>query len=133
MSDDASIPEVTDLGAIPSSGDGSQAPVLGSIPVTEIHPKAEAESGLSVVAPADVKAEDVGLFSVRYRGLVPTLVLTGGTIVPSVITVVDGSGNVLAEYEARPAPQRITSRLLPDNQNDLVCATPDCKPITLSK
>ncbi|MFE9139443.1 hypothetical protein [Streptomyces sp. NPDC007355] len=129
MSD--ATPEVTDLGAIPGSGDGPTGPAVGSIPVTEIHP--EADSGLTVVEPADVKAEDVGLFSVRYRGSVPTLVLTGGTIVPSLITVVDGSGNILAEYEARPAPKRITSRLLPDDQNDLVCATPDCKPISLTK
>ncbi|WP_406187265.1 hypothetical protein [Streptomyces sp. NBC_01006] len=129
--------EVTDLGAIPGSGDGPAAPALGSIPVTEIHPVAEvrpeADSGLTVVAPADVKAEEVGLFSIRYRGLVPTLVLTGGTIVPSLITVVDGSGSVLAEYEARPAPKRIANRMLPDDQNDLVCATPDCKPISLTK
>ncbi len=131
MSDATPSPESTDLGAIPGSGDGPAAPALGSIPVTEIHP--EADSGLTVVAPADVKTEDVGLFSVRYKGLVPTLVLTGGTIVPSLITVVDGSGNVLAEYEARPAPKRITSRMLPDDQNDLVCATPDCKPISLTK
>ncbi|WP_327267163.1 hypothetical protein OG444_40275 (plasmid) [Streptomyces sp. NBC_01232] len=129
MSD--ATPEVTDLGAIPGSGDGPAGPALGSIPVTEIHP--EADSGLTVVEPADVKAEDVGLFSVRYRGSVPTLVLTGGTIVPSLITVVDGSGTILAEYEARPAPKRITSRLLPDDQNELGCATPDCKPISLTR
>ncbi|MFD3536418.1 hypothetical protein [Streptomyces sp. NPDC058664] len=86
-----------------------------------------------MVAPADVKAEDVGLFSVRYRGSVPTLVLTGGTIVSSLITVVDASGSILAEYEARPAPKRIASRLLPDDQSELVCATPDCKPISLTK
>ncbi|MGG8405264.1 hypothetical protein ACM614_01080 [Streptomyces sp. 12297] len=46
----------------------------------------------------------MALFSVRYRGSVPTLVLTGGTIVPSLITVVDGSGTILAEY--RHAPPR---------------------------
>ncbi|MEU8523813.1 hypothetical protein ACGFSI_35405 [Streptomyces virginiae] len=129
MSD--ATPEVTDLGAIPGSGDGPAAPALGSIPVTEIHP--EADSGLTVVAPADVKAEDVGMFSVRYKGSVPTLVLTGGTIVPSLITVVDGSGNILAEYEARPAPMRIASRMLPNDQNEIVCATPDCKPISLAR
>ncbi|WP_406083493.1 hypothetical protein [Streptomyces virginiae] len=131
MSDATPSPEVTDLGAIPGSGGGPAGPAPGSIPVTVIHP--EADSGLTVIAPAEVKAEEVGLFSVRYRGLVPTLVLTGGTIVPSLITVVDGSGNVLAEYEARPAPKRIASRMLPDDQNDLVCATPDCKPISLTR
>ncbi|WP_158866817.1 hypothetical protein [Streptomyces xanthophaeus] len=132
MSDVTPSPEeVVDLGAVPGSGDGPTGPALGSIPVTEIRP--EADSGLTVVAPADVKAEDVGLFSVRYRGSVPTLVLTGGTIVPSLITVVDGSGHVLAEYEARPAPKQITSRLLPEDQNDIVCATPDCKPISLTR
>ncbi|MFC8957382.1 hypothetical protein ACFT8P_32805 [Streptomyces sp. NPDC057101] len=129
MSD--ATPEVTDLGAIPSSGDGPTAPALGSIPVTEIHP--ETASGLTVVEPADVKAEDVGLFSVRYKGLVPTLVLTGGTIAPSLITVVDGAGNILGEYEARPAPKRIASRAVPVDQNDLVCATPDCRSISWTK
>ncbi|MFI5671993.1 hypothetical protein [Streptomyces sp. NPDC051704] len=73
------------------------------------------------------------MFSVRYKGARPTLVLTGGTVVPSVITVVDGDGNILAEYEARPASKRITSRLLPDDQNELGCATPDCRPISLTK
>ncbi|WP_405633829.1 hypothetical protein [Streptomyces sp. NBC_01174] len=131
MSDAAPHPEVTDLGSIPGSGDGPAAPAPGSFPDTEIHP--DAESSLTVVAPADVKAEDVDMFSVRYKGLVPTLVLTGGSIVPSLITVVDGSGNVLAEYEARPAPTRIASRRLPEDQNDLVCATPDCKPLSLAK
>ncbi|WP_328310265.1 hypothetical protein OG432_11040 [Streptomyces sp. NBC_00442] len=131
MADEQAAPENFDLGAIQGSGDGPALPELGSIPVTEIHP--ESESGLTEVAPADVKKEDIGMFSVRYKGSVPTLVLTGGTIVPSLITVVDGSGNILAEYEARPAPKRITSRLLPEDQNDLVCATPDCKPISLGR
>lgn len=131
MADEQTAPEEFDLGTIQGTGDGPALSAPGSIPVTEIRP--ESESGLTEVAPADVKKEDIGMFSVRYKGSVPTLVLTGGTIVPSLITVVDGSGNILAEYEARPAPQRITSRLLPDDQNDLVCATPDCKPISLTR
>lgn len=131
MSDEQATPEVTDLGAIQGSGDGPALPELGSIPVTAIRP--ESESGLTEVAVADVKAEDRGMFSVRYKGARPTLVLTGGTVVPSVITVVDGDGNTIAEYEARPAVKRITIRLLPDDQNDLACATPDCKPISLTR
>ncbi|GLZ37954.1 hypothetical protein [Actinokineospora sp. NBRC 105648] len=126
-------PEVTDLGAIPGSGDGPAAPAPGSIQVTEIHPEDDSGSALTVVAPIDVQAEDWGTFSVRYRGARPQLVVTGGTTVPSVIVVVDGAGNILAEYQARPATQRITSRMLPDDQNELVCATPDCKPISLSR
>ncbi|MFD6879985.1 MULTISPECIES: hypothetical protein [unclassified Streptomyces] len=129
MSDAAPSPEITDLGAIPSSGDGPAAPAPGSIQVTEIRPAGE--TGLAVVAVSDVQAEDVGTFSLRYRGSVPQLVVTGGTIVPSIITVVDGSGNVLAEYQARPAPKRIASRRLPEDQNELGCATPDCLPISL--
>ncbi|MCX4674149.1 hypothetical protein OG413_02255 [Streptomyces sp. NBC_01433] len=126
-------PEVTDLGAIPGSGDGPAAPAPGSIQVTEIRPEGGSDSGLTVLAAADVQAQDVGTFSVRYRGSVPQLVVSGGTTVPSVITVVDGSGNILAEYQARPATQRITGRLLPEDQTLLGCATPDCLPISLTK
>ncbi|WP_457033568.1 hypothetical protein [Kitasatospora sp. P5_F3] len=126
-------PEVIDLGAIPGSGDGPAAPAPGSIQVTELHPQGAGDSGLTEVAPADVQKEDWGVFSVRYRGARPQLVVTGGTIVPSVIVAVDGNGNILAEYEARPATKRITSRLLPEDQNDIACATPDCKPISLTR
>lgn len=126
-------PEVTDIGAIPGSGDGPAAPSPGSIQVTEIRPQDDSDSGLTTVSAADVQADDVGTFSVRYRGTVPQLVVTGGTTVPSVIVVVDGAGNVLAEYQARPATKRITSRMIPEDQNEFGCATPDCLPISLTR
>lgn len=63
----------------------------------------------------------------------PKLVVTGGTVVPSVLTVVDGAGNVLANYTAGPATPPSKARLLPEDQTDLGCATPDCKPFSLRK
>ncbi|QRV39238.1 hypothetical protein I6J42_34805 (plasmid) [Streptomyces californicus] len=131
MADEQTTPEEFDLGAIQGTGDGPALPAPGSIPVTEIRP--ESESGLTEVAVADVTAENRGMLSVRYKGVRPTLVLTGGTVVPSIITVVDGDGHILAEYEARPAAKRITSRSLPEDQNELESATPDCKPISLTR
>ncbi|MFE9367050.1 hypothetical protein ACFYNN_30565 [Streptomyces sp. NPDC006978] len=130
MADDQTTPEVTDLGAIQGSGDDTIPSAPGSIPVTEIRPQ-DTET-LVEAAPADFTKEDVGTFSLRYRGVVPQLVITGGTIVPSVITAVDGNGNIVAEFEARPA-KRITSRLLPEDPNQLGCATADCKPFYIVK
>lgn len=129
-------PEAAHQGTIPPAKAGSGRVSVGSIPMTEIKPE---EAVLEVVPVAEVKAEDVGTFSVRYTGRVPQLVVTGGTVVPSVLTVVDGSGNILAEYTARPAttteePAGVTSRLIPIDQNQLVgCTSPECNPIYLPR
>ncbi|MGW1520743.1 hypothetical protein [Streptomyces sp. NPDC002287] len=132
MPDITPEPEVTELGTLEGSGDGPALPPLGSIPTTVIHP--EDESRLPEIPVADVKAEDVGTFSIRYRGSVPQLVVTGGTIVPSLITVVDAEGYILAEYEARPAPApRITSRLIPEDQNELGCVSENCRATSLRR
>lgn len=128
-------PEAVGQGTIPLAEGGSGRVSVGAIPMTEIKPE---ETALDVVPVAEVKAEDVGTFSVRYTGRVPQLVVTGGTVVPSVLTVVDESGNILAEYTARPAttaqePAVVTSRLIPIDQNQLVgCSTPDCHPVNLT-
>lgn len=125
--------EATDLGAIPGTEDIIQAKPT-AFPVTEISSE---DSGLQTVPVAEVKPEDVGTFSLRYHGRTPQLVVTGGTVVPSVLTVVDGAGNTLAEYTARPAtpaqgPTAPSSRAFPMDQNQLIgCSTPDCTPITL--
>ncbi|MFJ6620024.1 hypothetical protein ACIQOW_20925 [Kitasatospora sp. NPDC091335] len=124
----------TDLGALSGDGggDGGTGITRGAIPVTDITPV----ETLQEVPVAEVRAEDVGTFSLRYTGRVPQLVVTGGSVVPSVITVVDATGAVLAEYAARPATEQFpavrTSRALPIDQNQIVgCAGPGCAPISL--
>ncbi|MEU7415089.1 MULTISPECIES: hypothetical protein [Streptomyces] len=132
MSETTPQSEITDLGALQATEGGPASPDVSSIPVTEIKP--EGEATLVQVAQADVTPQDVGTFSVRYVGQVPQLVVTGGSVVPSVVTVVDGSGNVLAEYVARPAaaPKPVSSRLLPLDQHQIIgCVTPDCFPVSL--
>lgn len=133
----AQDPGATDLGALTGDGggDGGTGITRGTVPVTDITP---GEATLQEVPVAEVQAEDVGTFSVRYTGRVPQLVVTGGSVVPSVITVVDATGAVLAEYTARPAtaqfPAVRTSRPLPIDQNQLVgCAGPSCTPISLTR
>ncbi|MFD8632420.1 MULTISPECIES: hypothetical protein [Streptomyces] len=126
---------ITDLGTLQGTGDGPASPDVSRIPVTEIKPEG-GEDGLVQVPVAEVTAEDVGTFSIRYVGRVPQLVVTGGTIVPSIVTAVDGAGNVLAEYTARPATTTtaapVTSRLLPIDQHQIIgCTTPDCFPVSL--
>ncbi|MEU9623872.1 hypothetical protein ACFVZJ_31740 [Streptomyces sp. NPDC058322] len=133
----AQDPGAADLGALTGDGggDGGTGITRGSIPVTDITP---VEATLQEVPVAEVRAEDVGTFSVRYIGRVPQLVVTGGSVVPSVITVVDATGAVLAEYTARPATEQFpavrASRALPIDQNQLIgCAGPSCTPITLNR
>ncbi|MEV6421635.1 hypothetical protein [Streptomyces sp. NPDC051662] len=128
--------DVTDLGVLTGTGDGSPGITRDSIPVTDITP---GEATLETVPAAEVGPQDVGTFSVRYTGPTPQLVVNGGTVVPSVIAVVDGTGAVVAEYVARPAgvgqrPAGVTGRTLAVDQNQLVgCATPDCQPISLRR
>jgi hypothetical protein len=82
------MPEVTDLGAIPGTEGGPAAPNLVGVPVTEIKP-------------------DVGMLSLRYVDGVPQLVVSGGTTIPASLTVVDTLGTPVAKYErlspAQPA------------------------------
>lgn len=57
----------------------------------------------AVLIPAtEVKPEDVGTLSLRYVGNVPQLVVSGGTVIPAELTVMDASGNAVAAYAARP-------------------------------
>ncbi|MFI6998358.1 hypothetical protein [Nocardia sp. NPDC050175] len=131
MSDITPEAPSTDLGSIEGTAGGAESTDLGEITVTEIQSEA---AGLTVVPLGEIEREDVGTFSVRYNGTVPQLV-SGGSIVPSLISVVDGSGKVVAEYTARavdPAATPPKARALPIDQNQLVgCAGPNCKPISL--
>lgn len=79
MPDETSAPAV-EFEAVPGAEGGIQRVALGSIPMTEI------------------RSQEVGTFSVRYVDGTPHLVVTGGTVIPPVLTVLDGSGSVVAEY-----------------------------------
>jgi hypothetical protein len=60
------------------------------------------DSGLTIIPAAEVKPEEVGTLSLRYVDGVAQLVVSGGTIVPAGLTVVDESGNPVAAYAAAP-------------------------------
>ncbi|MFI6045268.1 hypothetical protein ACIA8C_26805 [Nocardia sp. NPDC051321] len=82
MSETTSEPEVADLGAIPGTEGSGEAIVLTEIPRTEITP------------------ENLATLSLHYIDGVATLVVSGGTAVPEVLPVVDGTGSVVATYTA---------------------------------
>ncbi|MFF3654839.1 hypothetical protein [Streptomyces olivochromogenes] len=55
--------------------------------------------------PADqLKSEDLGKLRIRYADGLPVIVVSGGTVIPGGITVVDESGNAVAGYTARTSP-----------------------------
>jgi hypothetical protein len=60
---------------------------LGLIPATEVNP------------------DDVGTLSLTYTDGVPVLTLTGGTVAPAAIAVIDDSGNTVAAYTAAAVAQ----------------------------
>ncbi|MFI1942779.1 hypothetical protein ACH46F_02865 [Streptomyces virginiae] len=101
MSDTTPQAEGFDMDTVPGTEGVSTRPGLSGIPVTEIKP--DGEMGPTRVPPAEIPAQDIGTLSIRYIGAVPQIVVTGGHIVPSSLTVVDGSGTVLAAYAGRPA------------------------------
>ena len=53
-------------------------------------------------AATEVKPEDVGTLSLRYVDGVPQLVVSGGTVLPARLTVVDASGKAVGAYTAGP-------------------------------
>ncbi|MER5618922.1 hypothetical protein [Streptomyces sp. NPDC002215] len=65
-----------------NSASGAEVTDLGLIPATE------------------VKSEDIGTLSLRHVDGQPQLVVSGGTLVPAELTVVDGAGNAVAAYAA---------------------------------
>ncbi|OKI49407.1 hypothetical protein AMK17_37740 [Streptomyces sp. CB00072] len=70
-------------------------------------PAGEGEAGQTALRPfpvTEVTPDEVGMVSVRYVEGTPQLVITGGTVIPAVLTAVDGSGDVVAEYTA---PRRL--------------------------
>ncbi|MFD8440485.1 hypothetical protein ACFV2I_36220 [Streptomyces microflavus] len=79
MPDETSASAI-DFEAVPGAEGGLQRTAVDNIPMTEI------------------RSQEVGTFSVRYVDGRPQLVVTGGTVIPPVLTVLDGSGSVVAEY-----------------------------------
>ncbi|MGW2860844.1 hypothetical protein [Streptomyces sp. NPDC001205] len=61
------------------------------------------EGVVDVDKSAEVKPEDIGALSLRYVDGQPQLVVSGGTMIPAGLTVVDASGNAVATYAAGPA------------------------------
>ncbi|MFF1904818.1 hypothetical protein [Kitasatospora sp. NPDC058218] len=78
-------------------GAGMRSASVRIEPTTEI-------PGLTVIPAEEVNPEDVGTLSLRYVDGVPQLVVSGGTVVPAGLTVVDGTGNAVAVYNAGPVP-----------------------------
>ncbi|MVU77097.1 hypothetical protein GPX89_07530 [Nocardia sp. ET3-3] len=114
MSDEQATPETTDVGIIPATVDSNLVPItarfdgifgMGYIDISvksasvQIDPSATPEAAAVDVIPADeVKAEDVGALSLRYVNGVPSLVVSGGAVIPTALAVVDPQGTEVAAY-----------------------------------
>ncbi|GAA2747131.1 hypothetical protein GCM10010440_41720 [Kitasatospora cinereorecta] len=54
-----------------------------------------------VLIPADkVAPEDIGTLSIEYRDGGPVIVVSGGSVIPAALAVVDASGNPAARFQA---------------------------------
>lgn len=58
---------------------------------------------LGLIPATEAKPEDIGTLSLRYVDGQPRLVVSGGTVIPAVVPVVEGSRNTVAAYTAKPA------------------------------
>ncbi|MFI7240266.1 hypothetical protein [Streptomyces cyaneofuscatus] len=76
--------EVTDVGEIPSTVISSET------------------TDVPLISESEIKPEDIGSLSLRYADGVPVLVVSGGTVIPAGLTVVDASGDVVGAYSAEP-------------------------------
>ncbi|MCP2311066.1 hypothetical protein [Kitasatospora paracochleata] len=53
-----------------------------------------------VLIPADkVAPEDIGTLSIEYRDGGPVIVVSGGSVIPAALAVVDASGNPAARFQ----------------------------------
>ncbi|GJF25021.1 MULTISPECIES: hypothetical protein [Streptomyces] len=68
---------------------------------------------LNLLPATEVKPEDVGTLTLAYKDGAPVLTLSGGTVAPVVLTVVDESGSPVGLYSAGslPFPVRPTARV----------------------
>ncbi|UQX04745.1 hypothetical protein [Streptomyces sp. RerS4] len=70
-------------------------------------------------AASEVTPEDIGTLSLRYVAGQPQLVVSGGTLIPAALPVIDGAGNTVAAYTAATfdggaAPTTSRSALIDD-------------------
>lgn len=79
--------------------------------------KPDQQAVLKIIDVTQANPEDVGTLSLRYVDGTPVLVVSGGTIVPADLTVVDASGDAVGAYthtrqgpSPRPAPQTFKYR-----------------------
>ncbi|MFF8281012.1 hypothetical protein ACF05T_34010 [Streptomyces lateritius] len=70
----------------------------------------EEQAPFESVDMSEVKPDEVGVLSVRYVEGQPVLVVSGGTVIPETVRVVDQAGEPVAVYSAGPAP-KVSSRL----------------------
>ncbi|MFJ1795554.1 hypothetical protein [Kitasatospora griseola] len=63
---------------------------------------------LGLIPNGEVNPEDVGALSLRYVDGVPQLVISGGTVIPAALRIVDQSGTPVATYTAGPLPTNTT-------------------------
>lgn len=56
------------------------------------------DSGLTIIPAEEVKPEDVGMLSLRYVDGAAQLVVSGGTVVPDHLPVVNTEGAAVATY-----------------------------------
>ncbi|MGW2681403.1 hypothetical protein [Streptomyces sp. NPDC001436] len=67
----------------------------------------------AALIPAEqVSPEDIGALSLRYVDGVPLLAVSGGTVIPAGLPVVDGAGNAVAAYTAGTASKLQARELL---------------------
>lgn len=92
MSDEQATPEVSDV---------------RSFPTTVIAPEA---SEVTLLPVAEVKPEDIGSLSLRYVDGVATLVVSGGTVLPAELPVLDGQGNAVASFTGGPPKITLKAR-----------------------
>ncbi|MEV7401994.1 hypothetical protein AB0N93_16610 [Streptomyces sp. NPDC091267] len=92
MSDEPATPKVSDV---------------RSFPTTVITPEA---SEVMLLPVAEVKPEDIGSLSLRYVDGVATLVVSGGTVLPAELPVLDGQGNAVASFSGGPPKIALRAR-----------------------
>ncbi|MFF3350503.1 hypothetical protein [Streptomyces sp. NPDC002779] len=72
-------------------------------PVDETGGAQADDTGLTLISADEVKPEEVGVLSLRYVDGTPTLVISGGQVIPQGLKVVDAAGEPVAFYTADPA------------------------------
>ncbi|MFI8810260.1 MULTISPECIES: hypothetical protein [unclassified Streptomyces] len=98
-----STPETNSHGPAPTQMSPELAASLGLTPTPE---------GTSpTLVPADqAKSEDIGTLSIEYRDGLPVIVVSGGTLIPARLRVVDEGGNAVPAYASEAIAPLVTTR-----------------------